>query len=132
MSYGKKEYQQKVLELGKNIFGNNFKPLIKNQPLDEFSKFLANIDIAVMNHDRQQGMTTMRALLFLEKKVYLSRSSNSFSDFTSLKLVVSYTLEIKKQSFEQFISNPKNNNKSILKTELSEKNHAQMWEKLFR
>lgn len=81
LSYGNKTHADKIIKLGKDIFGNKFTPMTRFMKLDEYNKFLSGIDILVFNHDRQQGMSTVRVTLGMGKKVYLRDGISSYEMF---------------------------------------------------
>ena len=68
---GKGRYIRQVLEQGRALFGDRFRPMTGFMPLDEYLGFLSAIDIAVFNHRRQQAMGNIVALLARGKKVCL-------------------------------------------------------------
>lgn len=80
LSYGKEDYAAKVIETGHKLFGEKFKPLTEFMPFEQYLALLSRIDIAIFNHNRQQGMGNLINLLGLGKKVYLR------SDVTPWKL----------------------------------------------
>lgn len=82
LSYGGKKNAQKVIEYGKNVFGEKFVPLTNFMPLQEYIDFLSTIDIAIFNHWRQQGLGNIISLLGLGKAVYLR------DDITTWRMLV--------------------------------------------
>lgn len=71
LSYGNEEYRKEVILKGKAIYGDKFVPIIHFLPFHEYLKLLARVNIAIFNHNRQQGMGNIITLLGLEKKVYI-------------------------------------------------------------
>ena len=71
LSYGDKLYAEKVIKYGKEIFGDKFINISEFLPIDQYLDTLANIDIAIFNHKRQQAMGNIITLLGLGKKVYI-------------------------------------------------------------
>lgn len=71
LSYGNKEYAESIVIRGKELFGNNFEPLLNFLPIDKYLEILSNIDIAIFNHNRQQAVGNITTLLGLGKKVYI-------------------------------------------------------------
>lgn len=85
---GKGRYVQRVLEAGRELFGERFSPITSFMPIDEYLCFLGSIDIAVFNHRRQQAMGNILALLAREKKVYLR------SEVTSMQMLEKLGIKI--------------------------------------
>lgn len=71
LSYGDKVYAKKVINKGKELFGDKFIPIVEFMPFDNYLDILAKIDIAIFNHKRQQAMGNITTLLGLGKKVYI-------------------------------------------------------------
>jgi hypothetical protein len=78
LSYGDPEYRDKILKIGKEIFGSNFYPLLDFIPYEDYLNIIYNIDIALFAHNRQQGMGNLIQLLGLGKKVYLNPETSQW------------------------------------------------------
>lgn len=73
LSYsGSEEYKNYVLSYGKQLLGERFVPLTKFLSQDEYLDLLLQVDVAIMNHYRQQAVGNIRILLAAGKKVYLN------------------------------------------------------------
>ncbi|MHB9338840.1 TDP-N-acetylfucosamine:lipid II N-acetylfucosaminyltransferase [Fusobacterium pseudoperiodonticum] len=133
LSYGNKEYAQEVQRYGKDIFKEKFIGLLDFLPPQEYARYINNIDILVFNHKRQQGLGNINALAYLERKIYVRSDISSWMYLKEeLGLEIHDTLNIEKETFEDFISNPKNNNKErILSTVYSIKYMKNIWENNF-
>lgn len=81
LSYGDKEYGQKVIEKGKEIFGDKFRALTDYMNIDDYRKLLATCDVGVFNNDRQQGMGNIRMLLAMGKKVFMRTNTSMWESF---------------------------------------------------
>lgn len=78
LSYGDKNYAKTVEEIGDSIFGDKFISITKFMENEIYYEFLSNIDIAIFNHDRQQGMGNVITLLGMGKKVYLRNQTTPY------------------------------------------------------
>lgn len=78
LSYGDASYGDWVAQAGQEIFGENFIPLRELMPFEKYLELLVNIDVAVFNHDRQQGMGSITTLLGLGKTIYMRNNLTSF------------------------------------------------------
>jgi dTDP-N-acetylfucosamine:lipid II N-acetylfucosaminyltransferase len=78
LSYGKKEYANKIIELGSKIFGERFSPLTEFMPLREYQNILQSCGIVIMNHFRQQAVGNVMNAIYLGSKVYLSDRNTLF------------------------------------------------------
>lgn len=88
LSYGDAGYREKIIALGHRMFAGRFRPMVEKIPYEQYLEFLASVDIAVFNHDRQQAMSTIRALLGYGKRVYMRPGSTSWSHLESLGVTV--------------------------------------------
>ncbi|MGL4191289.1 MAG: TDP-N-acetylfucosamine:lipid II N-acetylfucosaminyltransferase [Vibrio sp.] len=88
LSYGDEEYAERVCVEGKRIFGDRFKPLKDFMDLEEYLEILANIDIAIFDHHRQQAFGNTLSLLGFGKKVYINPVSTLNGVFEGLGIKV--------------------------------------------
>ncbi len=76
---GTHDYLKSVISKGKELFGDKFIPWTDMMDRQEYARNLSGVDIALMNHRRQQGLGNILALLFLGKKVYLRSDITSWA-----------------------------------------------------
>ncbi|WP_318422573.1 TDP-N-acetylfucosamine:lipid II N-acetylfucosaminyltransferase [Photobacterium leiognathi] len=88
LSYGDKEYTKLISKKAKEIFGNKVCILDCFMNLDDYNVILSRMDIAIFNHDRQQGLSIIRSLLGHGSKVYLKKNTSSFDMFNKLGVKV--------------------------------------------
>jgi hypothetical protein len=81
LSYGRKANVDKVMAAGQALLGDAFQPLLDFMPLADYQALLSTIDIALFNHDRQQAMGNMIALVGMGKKVFMRPQVTSWSVF---------------------------------------------------
>jgi len=93
LSYGDKQYADTIIALGTKIFSEKFIPLTEFLPLEEYVDLLASIDIAIFNHNRQQGMGNIITHLGYGHKVYLRSDQNSWGAFVEKGIKVYDVLE---------------------------------------
>lgn len=117
LSYGSKEYAQSVIKLGREQFGDKFKPLTDFMPFDQYLNLLGKIDIAIFNHKRQQAMGNIITLLGLGKKVYMRSDISSWRMFSKMGIkiyeVSSVDLSVMDKCFVEF-------NREAIKNNFSE------------
>jgi len=72
LSYGIKEYGEKVERLAKELFQDKVE-IIKDYMLPkDYVKFLLSVDIAIFDFEHQSAINNILLLLYLNKKLYLS------------------------------------------------------------
>ena len=133
LSYGNSDYGIRIAEKGKEVF-SSFHPLFDRLDEKEYAQFLNTIDVAVMNHQRQQGLGNIIALLYCGKKVYLRKDCPVFSYLSGLGIKIFNVEKLYSQtaneifSFEQVF---KENNRKIVSMKFSEKESIRLWRKSF-
>jgi hypothetical protein len=88
LAYGQEENKNKVASEARLYLGNRLNIIENMIPYEEYLEILAEIDIAIFNHTRQQAFSTILMLLATNTKVYLSNESSLMRFFTDLGIVV--------------------------------------------
>tara|TARA_R110002096_G_scaffold425644_6_gene634487 strand:+ start:7290 stop:8255 length:966 start_codon:yes stop_codon:yes gene_type:complete len=88
LSYGDKEYAEKIIRKGRELFGDSFFPVTNFLPLPEYNKMLSELDIAIFNHRRQQALGNIITLVGLGKKVFISQDVSTWDYFQQIDIVV--------------------------------------------
>jgi len=88
LSYGDNAYAEEVIKSGVEIFGEKFVALRRFVPIEDYMKLLADIDIAIFNHNRQQGIGNITMLLGMGKKVYMRPEITSWEGLRGLGLKI--------------------------------------------
>jgi len=78
LSYGPPIYINKIIEKGKMFFGDRFIPLLDFLNPDKYFGILKQIDLAIMYHNRQQGMGNVQILVYLGKPICMKKTSLFF------------------------------------------------------
>lgn len=84
--YGKVSYVEALVSFVNFRYSNKVTLLRKLLPNDEYTQFLSKIDVAIFNSSRQNGLGNILQLLYMGKKVYLSKSSPLYDYFKTKKL----------------------------------------------
>lgn len=134
LSYGGSvEYRDRVCAEGRRIFGKKFMAVKEMMQADDYARFLSDVDIVLMNHQRQQGLGNIMALLFLEKKVFMRKNTTSY-DFLVENGCKIESIEILDQiSFNDFINftDELKKNRNVMKEMLSDEFPLNRWKNLF-
>jgi dTDP-N-acetylfucosamine:lipid II N-acetylfucosaminyltransferase len=88
LSYGDPKNAIEVERSGLRLLGDRFTAMKDFMPLEQYYAFLADIDVAIFNHDRQQGMGNIINLLGLRKKVFMRSDVTSWIILKDLGLTV--------------------------------------------
>lgn len=104
LSYGDEGYIAQVKQEGRALLGRHFRPLDDFIPPEDYVGELQKVNVAIMNHERQQGLGTVLALLVLGKKVYLRSGTTPYAFFSELGVRISNTCELARQSVDEIIA----------------------------
>ena len=110
MSYGN-DYGDTSNTYVKNIQGliRNFsmeekcRILTKLMPKSKYFEFLAAVDVAILNADRQNALGNILPLLYMGKKIYLSQDNPLYHFFINEGFEIHNTNELAHITFEEFI-----------------------------
>ncbi|KKN19950.1 hypothetical protein LCGC14_0940580 [marine sediment metagenome] len=78
LSYGPPIYIKKIIENGKILFGDRFIPLLEFLNPEIYYHILKQVDLAIMYHNRQQGMGNIQILVYLGKPICMKKTSAFF------------------------------------------------------
>lgn len=88
LSYGDQSHAQRVSDYGGSLFGDKFITLREFMPPEKYNDLLAEIDVAIFNHKRQQGMGNIVGLLGRGKKVYLRNDITTWKTLNDIGLLI--------------------------------------------
>lgn len=125
LSYGDKAYADAVAFEGGRIFGNKFIPLRDLMPLREYVEFLANIDVAIFNHERQQAMGNTITLLGLGKTVFMRPEVTPFRTLRDLGIEVRDVSDLSLDKIDNLV------NVKRVKDYFSQKRLQTQWQAIF-
>lgn len=133
LSYGGSEvYKRDLIKYGNEVFKEKFIPILNFMKLDEYMKFISNIDIAIFAHKRQQGVGNISSFLSMEKTVYLREDVTTYEDFVNLGIKIKSFEKINElEKLEIFNKEVLRKNKEIMKKEFSEERLKEQWQETF-
>jgi dTDP-N-acetylfucosamine:lipid II N-acetylfucosaminyltransferase len=95
LSYsGNSNYKESVIELGYQLLGSNFYPLLDFMTLEEYNDILLSCGTMIFNHIRQQGVGNIITLGYLGATIFLNHKSPVYSYYNSLGLKIFNTNDI--------------------------------------
>lgn len=71
-------YVDAVCQIGKQLFNENFIPLLQFLSPTVYFEILSQVDVVIMNHNRQQGYGNIRVFFQLARKIYMKKNSLYF------------------------------------------------------
>jgi dTDP-N-acetylfucosamine:lipid II N-acetylfucosaminyltransferase len=135
LSYGgNKNYIEDVIAKGKEIFQDNYNPILDYMKYEDYLKFILDSDICIFNHKRQQGLGNQIIFFALKKKVYISDTTTPFSYYQNLGIDINSTENICKESFEDFIYQDKvkkEESRDIILKDINIETIKQEWKDIF-
>lgn len=127
-----KAYVSKILELGNKMFNEKFDPILKWMPYEDYIALLNSIDIALFEGDVQLGGGNILNLVYLGKKVYLSKDNGFYQKLKKEGVICFAKEELHEKEFFELISEEeKRNNKEKIEHILSEEVFKEKWNKFF-
>lgn len=88
LSYGNEGYAKEIIHKGTALLGDRFKPLTDFISIQQYRSLLGDIDIAIFNHQRQQGLGNIIALLAKGKTVYLRPEVTTWNCFAQMGITL--------------------------------------------
>lgn len=88
LSYGDQEYRLRIIQEGKRLFGERFRPVTEIMSLKNYIEMLRGCSTVVMNHLRQQAAGNLIISLFLGARVYLDPRNPLYEEYRNQGLVV--------------------------------------------
>lgn len=117
LSYGDREYATRVINYGKEMFGDRFSPILEYLPIDEYHQLMNSCGFVWMNHIRQQAAGNALAALYMGKAVIMNGKNNLYKTFRDWGIRfadLSMLSETGPLNFSEFCAN-----QAILKLHLS-------------
>lgn len=106
LSYsGSQHYVSKVIEKGKELWGDNFIPIIDFMSLDEYTKILLSCNTLIFNHIRQQGLGNIIVLGYLGAKIFMNKKNPIYHYYNKEGFSIFSIDEINKLSVASSLSN---------------------------
>lgn len=128
LSYGDGEYARHIAKLGSDIFGDKFVPLLDFMPFDKYLALLAEIDVVIFAHRRQQAMGNTITLLGLGKKVYMRSDVTSWGVFGEIGVKIFDFLNV---DLVPMSNEDSKNNQLLVKSFFSEAVLVKQWHAVF-
>lgn len=113
LSYGDQNYAQQVAQEGERLLGDKYQALTEFLPFDDYLKILAEVDVAIFNHRRQQAMGNTITLLGLGKKVYMRSETTQWQLFQDLNIEVHDVVQLENTLLESSSQSDQSNQKKI-------------------
>lgn len=135
LSYGDSSYGDEIQEMGQSFFGDKFKAIRTYMSRREYFSFLNEIDVVIFNHDRQQALGNIIALLSLGKKLYLRNSTTMWETLVDDMGFEIFTIEELKKSTLSDLKNIDNEimskNECIAQKHYDLQERVKEWEAVF-
>jgi hypothetical protein len=83
LSYGGRiAYAEKVIELGRSLFGDKFQPVTDYMSVERYLQFLSTMHVGIFGQHRQQALGNMYYMLFLGKKIFCHVDTPHYNELT--------------------------------------------------
>ena len=127
-----KAYKNKVIRIGRRLFGDNFVPITKFVPYEQHIKFISTIDIVVMNQNRQQGISNLINFLHMGTKIYMNPKNTFYYELKLNEGIVFDMQDVGESFLEDLTAQEKENNRIIAEKMNSDSQYREQWGKVYR
>lgn len=135
LSYGDIEYRDEIVRYGKKVFNEKFIPILEYMTPKEYSSLLSKIDVAVFNHNRQQGTGNIEILSYMGAKLFIRSDTTTWGHYVVRdKCRFFDTLMIKDSDFDEFVKISEDDrkvNRNYFKNIWDERYVKSLWDKVF-
>lgn len=134
LSYGNMDYKEEIIAKGKKIFDNKFNFVSEFMQPEEYTKFLSDMDVVVLNQKRQQGVGNCLASSALGAKLYVKSDISTFSYLKQNGIISFDTYDIASLNFSDFIrydESVKQKNEDAAFKFFSDERKAVLWRNFF-
>lgn len=128
LAYGCEETKNKIIKIGEELLGDKFVPITNMMNFEEYNDYMARIDIAIFNHDRQQAMGNIIGLLSLGKKVAIKETITPYHYLTEMGVKTYIMNEGLMMPIDE---NIKISNKNLMKSNFNENKLISNWKSVF-
>lgn len=136
LSYGGgKEYIEQVIQRGKELFADKFKPILEYMSFEDYLDFINQSDICLLNHKRQQGLGNQLVFFILKKKVFISETTTPFKYYKENGVDIYSTESLVDMSFEDFVFQKKelkNRNREVILNDNDKNILKEDWNRVFK
>jgi len=130
---GTSEYVNNVVSAGKAIFGDKLAAITDMLEKSAYDQLLADVDLTVFAHQRQQGLYVVYAMLLMGKPMLLRESTSSYRNLTSLGFSL-YGLEgleqIDFETLTAMVKERRQHNIDLMKETYTEQALAPKWSEM--
>lgn len=133
LSYGDARYREKIVELGTELFGDQFQPVTDFMDFDQYAALLQSCSMMVMNHKRQQGAGNIGIGMYLGAKVFVNPCSPLYDYYKETGLTIYSLAELEQELSEGVVglsADSASRNREILQRERGREAHLLKTEKL--
>ncbi|RTE65232.1 4-alpha-L-fucosyltransferase (Fuc4NAc transferase) [Amphritea opalescens] len=96
LSYGDKNYGEKISSIGNELFGKKFKPLTEFMPVKDYVATIRKCGYVIMNHKRQQAVGNIVIMLYLGARVFLREENPTYLFLKEQGVLLSSVQELEK------------------------------------
>ena len=112
LSYGVKDYGETVAKLGREIFGDKFRPIFDRMAKEKYVEFLATCDAGAFNYNQQAALGNIWLLMRLGRKIYLRENTAMWDDFKSKDACIYSVSELDSAALESLADMPEEGRKA--------------------
>jgi len=104
LSYGNIAYRDKIIKVGKYIYGKQFIPLINFMSKEEYNKIISSCSNVIMNHTRQQALGNIIIMMYVGAKIFLRKENPVYSFFKNNNAIIFSIEELNNENFKRILA----------------------------
>jgi hypothetical protein len=132
LSYGgPNSYIDKVIKVGHEYFGDKFIPIVEFMPYNDYMNILQKVDIAIFNHNRQEGLGNIYSLINMKKTIYIRSDITTWKFFQRINIKVLDTNSLRTNNLTLLNDSKLEINRSNLSKIINPSNSLLIWLKIF-
>lgn len=131
LSYGEKEYMDRVIDEAVNIFGDKVEIINKYMTFEEYALYLNNVDVAILDFVNSNALGNLSILIYLKKKIFINKKGIVAKCLRVHSAKANYSDNIPNLTFEEFKSSDSIGDMSFLCFEKDKKEICQVWKDIF-
>lgn len=124
-------YRNEIIQYGHELFGENYRAITEWMSYSEYISLLNEADGSLFEGDCQNGAGNIFNLIYLGKKVYLSKENSIYQQLRKNGILCFLKEEIEQTVLTPLTSEQKQGNREKIKKLLSDETFKNKWDKVF-
>lgn len=121
LSYGSKDYADRIIAYGTKKLSLTFEPLKSFMEIDQYNKIISSCSVVIMNHIRQQAVGNIVIMMYFGAKIFLNKENPVYTFFKKNGAVIFCMEELTNEQ----VNNELTEEEKVINRELLKKHWSQ-------